>query len=333
MICPHCHKDVKAKERTGHRCSKCRREFALDPKENDLKLHDLRLHRLTTQLSDSGRYAYTSQQLYWAAAGKHLKSAATGSAMLGGSFVALFTGTVFLFVAIGTESFVAFLPALLLYGGVILAVTLRLTGVWHKKVRISTTPQAFAANLNSWHRVYGGYPPGLVRQLPSVAPPARPVLAVLSPDSSVLTCLAANGVPQRLNVHLADRPAHVPQGVPVLLLHDASVAGYAFAAKMRAMWPGRRVMDASPRPAAVKAAKGAAKLRDVPPPQEHLAALRGQLSDADLDWLAKGWWSPVAAIKPASLLQRVQTAVDRLGAADPDTRRAASVGFLTWPAA
>jgi len=190
----------------------------------------------------------------------------------------------------------------------------------------------FDEMVRKWGRIHGGKPPGLVRRAAPGPPPAAPVLAVLSPDASVLSCLAANNVPQQLNVLLAARVEEVPAGLPVLLLHDVSVAGYLFAARVRAMLPGRRVLDASPRPVAVKTSRGAPKLLEAPPPQQDRDALRGHLSDADLGWLAQGWWSPIAALRPASLITRVRTGLARLRTTDPDTRAAATVGFLTWPA-
>lgn len=68
MICPHCSASLLRKERSGSRCSKCRRDFALDPKSNPLGLHDLRVRKLANALSDPGRpdaprLRYTPDQL------------------------------------------------------------------------------------------------------------------------------------------------------------------------------------------------------------------------------------------------------------------------------
>jgi hypothetical protein len=82
-------------------------------------------------------------------------------------------------------------------------------------------------------------------------------------------------------------------------------------------------------------AKSALRLRDNPPPLESIKALNatGLLSAVELGWLAKGWWSPVAALRPAALIGRIETALDRAGVGDPDRETAAAVGFMTWPAA
>jgi hypothetical protein len=61
--------------------------------------------------------------------------------------------------------------------------------------------------------------------------------------------------------------------------------------------------------------------------------LAGTLTPPELAWLAQGWWSPVAALRPSALITRVAGAVERAGNADPERRAAAAVGFLTWPGA
>jgi hypothetical protein len=119
----------------------------------------------------------------------------------------------------------------------------------------------------------------------------------------------------------------------VVLLHDTSVAGYQFAAHARAFLPGRTVVDASTRPSTLKSTRKAFRLREPAPPADTIAALRTAriLAEPELDWLAKGWWSPVAAMRPAALIARVETAAERT-TVDPDRRAASAVGFMTWPA-
>jgi hypothetical protein len=164
--------------------------------------------------------------------------------------------------------------------------------------------------------------------------PDEPVLTVLSPEHSVLICLAANGVPQRLGVALARSLAEVPPLVAVLVVHDASADGCLLPARTRAALPGRLVLDTGLRPRSVQGSKKAVKLRGAPPAEEDLAALRaqGELTERELTWLSQGWWGPVAAIRPAVLLARVHSAVRHVqAAADPAQRLAADLGYLTWP--
>jgi hypothetical protein len=79
--------------------------------------------------------------------------------------------------------------------------------------------------------------------------------------------------------------------------------------------------------------KNALRRRDQAPEPALIEQLRGILTDAELEWLAQGWWSPVAALRPSILVGRVTTAVERAPTRDPDRRAAAAVGFLTWPGA
>jgi hypothetical protein len=187
--------------------------------------------------------------------------------------------------------------------------------------------------LDEWKRTYGGDVPGVVREDSIRVDGSRPepVLVVLSHSHPALVGLYANDVPRRFNVALAQRHEQVPPGVPVVLLHDVSVKGYQFAANARAALGGRVVADLTPRPESVRVAKGAVRLRHPAPPADAIERLRatGLLAEPDVEWLAKGWWSPIAALRPSALVGRVAAAVQRSG--DPDRRKAAVVGFLTWP--
>ncbi|WP_433758425.1 hypothetical protein [Nocardia sp. CA-135398] len=187
--------------------------------------------------------------------------------------------------------------------------------------------------IGRWTSIYRGLPPGAVDE-DRVRPPAleRPQFAVLCPDRSVLACLAANDVPQTWSMALSDRIDRLPPDVPVIVLHDASMPGIAMAGKARVALGARAVVvGLSPR--AVLANASALRLRDPRPQPQDTAFLHGEpLSAAEIQWLAEGWWSPIAAIPPAKLLTVLERAVERIAdAADPDRRRAREVGFLTWP--
>lgn len=332
MICPNCHRNVKRKERTGRQCGSCRKKFALEPKENALNLHDVRMMKLATSLGNNGGYRYTTTQLWYTASRKALTKSGrfpVGKLIL--SLIAL-QGLIGLAVVEGAP-FLWVLAGLLTLGWVIYLV-LRFTVRKYHEVQPPISHQSFVhALLDEWRRTYGGDVPGVVREdgIRPDEPVKQPVLAVLCPSHPALVGLYANNVHRRQNVALAYRPEQVPAGVPVVLLHDVSLEGYRFAAGARAALGGRVVADLTPRPAAVKAAKGAVKLRDTEPPAETIRWLRatGLLTDADVEWLARGWWSPIAALRPSALIGRVAAAVQRAG--DPDRRVASAVGFLTWP--
>jgi hypothetical protein len=75
------------------------------------------------------------------------------------------------------------------------------------------------------------------------------------------------------------------------------------------------------------------RLREDAPRPEDLARLRPDaLTQEEIDWLAQGWWSPIAAVPPAKLLAAVDRSLQQIEeTSDPDRRRAQAVGFLTWP--
>jgi hypothetical protein len=335
MICPHCSTSLKQKERTGNRCGSCRKRFALDPKTNALLVHDLRLRRLVDKLA-GGRLYYTSTQLWFAAARKTLvKDQGSGLVWTAAPMLIGIVGTIG-GVAAGNVFWVIVAPIVFLIG--FLPLVLRLTGRTQRRVRIRMDLHSFRRSvLGEWTSVYGAELPGLVHE--SMVAPRKPppdaILAVVCADRSVLACLQVNGVPERFGVALADSVNQVPPDLPVALLHDASLAGYVLLTRARSRRVGRPTIDGGLRPRTAMAAKGAVRLRDTAPPPDQIEWLRstGLLTEAELTWLAKGWWSPIAAIRPAPLITRVEALARqaRNHDPDPDRRAAASVGFLTWP--
>jgi hypothetical protein len=333
MICPHCHKTVKRKERTNLQCAFCKKRFALEPKDNALNLHDVRLMRLAGQLSGNGSVRYTTHQIYYAAARKSLRPNRTrfaGRILLSILAVVMLTG-----LGINNGSPVLFIGTAAIVIGWTLYVVHRVSTRRTRKIVPSMTHAQFVNALDKWRERYGSDLAGVVREDRARLPgnPPQPGLVVLCPDPPTLAGLAANHVPARHNVALAQRISEVPAGVPVVLLHDVGVDGFTFAAKARAELGDRVVADLSPRPATVRAAKAAVRLRQPAPPPEVVGWLQatGWVTTDEAAWLAKGWWSPVAALRPSTVIGRVTAAANRT--ADPDRRAAAAVGFLTWPAA
>jgi hypothetical protein len=131
---------------------------------------------------------------------------------------------------------------------------------------------------------------------------------------------------------LTDRIEQIPPDLPVIVLHDASLQGSLFADYARGTL-GPRAFLAGLAPRTVLASRSPLRLREDAPPPEDLARLgRDSLTQEEIDWLAEGWWSPIAAIPPARLLSAVDRAVQQIEEmSDPDRRRAQAVGFLTWP--
>jgi hypothetical protein len=331
MICPHCRADVRHTNRTGNRCGSCNRRFALEPHSNTVRMHDVRLRRLADNLARDD-FRFTVTQLYYAAMRKSLRKAARPRyryAVIVGlvAVVAAVTGLV------NALSWTLVVAGVLVCAGVALAWAAG-TGRLNPSVAPPMDQNTFTRQiLGAWRRTYGADPPGLVRESTVTigANPAQPVLAVLCPSKPVLTSLWANDITNR-GVALARRPDAVPADVPVALLHDVSVEGYLFAGDARSALAGRTVVDITPRPRTVRAARGGVLCRDKPPAREAMDRLHaaGTLTHAELAWLAKGWWSPAAALRPSTVVGRVERAVASVGGG-PATRAAATVGFLTWP--
>lgn len=332
VICPHCRASLKQKERPNLTCSTCNRRFALDPKSNALMAHDLMVSKVVDRLSDGGRLRYSGVQLWYGMSRKALKNQPSGVGCGVGAAVVILAVTGLCALASAQDGNHALTAAMGLAWLVVIVIGI--IAIANRRAAIPAVDMPvkwsdFAKTIiTPWRSVYQVDPPGLAKAA-DLTRLGDPELAVLCPDRSVLFCLEANGIPERLRVWLAARIDQLPVGVPVLVLHDASPLGCALPLRARNALPGRRIMDGGLRPRAVMAADGAIRLRAKPEDHE-MAALSGSGLDAkELAWLAKGWWSPIGAVRPAALIRRVEAAARRT---DPAHRAAQEVGFLTWPA-
>ncbi|MFF3820631.1 hypothetical protein ACFYYD_29300 [Streptomyces bluensis] len=335
MICPHCNANLLYKERSGRTCSRCTRKFAFDPKTNELGLHDLRIRKLAGKLTDSGRLTVTVGQLEAAASRGKARSGsglpeAIGCAVVGGPVgIGLVVGGVYAEDA----GILSFFGAVLLFAVVVTVVSaVRRSRHRTHGIRISASRNYL---LHEWMDVYGSLPDGVVdeKRVRDLHRPEHPNAVLLCPDPSVIAFLALNGIPERYGVSLVSKAYGVPNRVPVVVLHDASAKGCLLARRTREALPGRRVLDAGLPPSAVMKAPGALSLRGVRPSTDEMGRLRAEstLTGPELEWLAKGWISPLVAVPPAKLLATVSGVLERVLVADPDGRKAEAIGFLTWP--
>ncbi|MFF9864727.1 hypothetical protein ACF1G0_04795 [Streptomyces sp. NPDC013953] len=341
MICPHCARDLRRTERTGNVCGHCRRSYALDPKTNPLGLHDLRVRRVVARLTRAGEIRVTPGQLWYALSRRRL---AKGEATSGCIAPALFAGGITGVIGLDEDLVllhIASVALLLLTAGLVL---MRVAGVG-KGVPPQSREAFRSGPLVEWKKLYGELPPGLVDdgRFPRDGRPAaaerRAVL--LCPDPSVAAFLAADGLPGRYGVVLAEDvhevSAHCPDG-PVIVLHDADARGHLLVREAREALPGRRVIDAGLSLRSVDGMPWAVPYRDEPgkpdsATMDRLASGVG-LTPKELRRLARGWRFPLVGVPPARLLAVVTRVVERtVRTVDPDRRRAASVGFLTWPQA
>ncbi|MFD3532658.1 hypothetical protein [Streptomyces sp. NPDC058664] len=341
MICPHCERNLLRKERTGNRCSHCRRPYALDPKTNPLGLGDLRVRRITAALTDEGRIRIVPDQLWYALSRKRLRDNEFAPGCMG---MAIGAGVVAVVAAVVSE-----IPQLLLVTPVMLLVGLGIAMARAAGVGKGVPPlsrEAFPARvLAEWRKVYGALPPGVLDTGGSAGATAAGTGegatngVLVCPDPAVVAFLVADGLPARYGlvpVRSPEEARAVPSDGPVLVLHDIDAYGELLVRQLRDAFPGRTVVDAGPSLRTVRALPRAVPYREPgrKPGAEHMRLLTGlgAFTPEELKWLGKGWRFPLVGLPPARLLgvvERVAGQVTR--GVDADLRRAADLGFLSWP--
>jgi hypothetical protein len=272
MQCPHCHSELRYRERSNNTCSKCKRQFALEPKNNVLKLHDLRFKNLVDQLHQ-GRWYYTPDQLRHRAAHKVMVQQINyGNPLTLITCLSMPVGIIILSIALASLVHIAV--------GVVFGIALMALGWWLASVlefRFAESydipidlPHFFKSIVFKWQAMY--HPPdGLldqqtIKQLQDSHPDPHAVRAVVAcAEPDVLVCLRANQVPEQLNVQLipTSKPFTSTQqatikrlqrepDLPLLVLHDASASGCALPltiAQSLGLQANHRVIDAGIRPA------------------------------------------------------------------------------------
>ncbi|PWV85927.1 hypothetical protein SAMN05421630_10235 [Prauserella marina] len=343
MICPHCQRDLKRKERSDYRCYYCRRQFALEPKEGDIVMHDVRVRKLADKLSDGGRLRYTLPQLWYAAARGRLRDPVDTAGVIGCTVVGLSVFVQLPIAVISSFDWGLILSAVLIMVGVWIVTYLVLKFAlvpWCKrngKVPMPEELEKFRSRVRRWEVVYREPPPRMADETNLVVPEiAEPRVAIVVPDRAVLACLAASGVPGEHEAALVGSLAHVPPGVPVIVLHDASPQGIRLACEARAAF-GARTVTPGLRPNAVMGQEKAIKLRERRPTGAEMRSLRDLrpgLTEDELTWLGNGWYTPLASVPPAKLLAALTRAITRATSGPgAETATAERVGFLTWPGA
>ncbi len=367
MTCPHCNRTVKYRQRTKCTCDLCKKEFAFEPKDHPIALHDLRFRKTIDHLGQGG-LKFTAGQLRFALIRKAQAPAGIKSSVL------LF------FPLLGVALFVIFYLADMPEKGVAAGLGVMGALAILKVINSSATPPwmsevSFRGQvLDRWKAVYREAPKGLVDEAvtptaPDSEQPQTNLAAVLvCPEHEVMTCLLANRVPRELRLGLlSSAPPFTPREtallellrskpqLPILLLHDASAEGVLLARdlpQILGLKPGHRIFDLGLHPK-----KSMAKGRfvfEIGVPAELSARLareslgadvagsrairrgRAQVSPTELTWLQKGKCSPILALSPDSLIKRLKFALNKLAskrsAATTVSESREAVGFLTWPA-
>lgn len=349
MTCPHCQANLLRKERTNSVCAHCRKPFALDPRVHGLGMNDLRIRRRAQQVTQEGRLRVTLAQFWYLArsANPEWKGIPPRRTPLLSGWLA--AGTVSVALIVATAALPADQDAKWL-ATVLLCLFLCTWAARRRQHDHSGYPPGARVDPSytrfrqliavRWVQVYGALPPGIVDEeefAAPVHPVARPEAALLCPDRAVTVFLAANDIPQRLNLVVVATAAQLPAKVPVVVLHDASARGALLASQTRAALPGRVVIDAGLSPHTARTRKIVRLLDSSTEVSSELLRTSAGLPAALADWLAQGWWCPLAAVPPARLEAVVVRAVRRAVeqgriAADPQHRRVATAGFMTWPA-
>ncbi|MER0241674.1 hypothetical protein AAHZ94_06480 [Streptomyces sp. HSW2009] len=347
MICPHCKVSIRFRERTGGTCARCREPFALDPRLHGKGMHDLRILRRAKEVTQDGRLQVTLHQFWYLA-----RSANPYRGWIEARHTRTVTGwLVALPLSAGLVA-VAFLvpfPPAVSYWPHLLVSAMLLRWAAHRRdddhpripPKADITPDEYTFRrllTDHWVKQYEGLPPGIIDEREYADPahvPTEPVAVLLSPGRAVSVFLTANGIVQRLAVHLATTLDDLPPDVPVIVLHDASATDVLRVAVVREALPDRVVIDAG---LSARVAHGRQLVRLVKPTEVSARQLRSEVGmDGELaTWLADGWYSPLAAVPPARLEAVVEHAVRRavaLGRRERARRQElADTGFMSWPA-
>ncbi|MFT2016839.1 hypothetical protein ACMA1D_13470 [Streptomyces sp. 796.1] len=347
MICPHCKVNIRSRERTGRKCARCHETFALDPRLHGKGMHDLRILRRAKEVTQDGRLQVTLHQFWYLARAANPYRGwieARHTRTVTGWLVALplTAGLLTIAVLVPFPPAVSYWPHLLV-SAMLLRWAAHRQDDDHPRIppTASITPDEYTFRrllTEHWAQRYEGLPPGIIDEQKHAgrAPvPTEPVAALLSPGHAVSVFLTANGIVQRLAVHLATTLDDLPADVPVIVLHDASATDLMRVAVVREALPDRVVVDAG---LSARVAHGRQLVRLVKPAEVSARQLRSELGmDGQLAaWLADGWYSPLAAVPPARLEAVVEHAVRRavaLGRRDEARRqKLADTGFMSWPA-
>ncbi|MER0241675.1 hypothetical protein AAHZ94_06485 [Streptomyces sp. HSW2009] len=335
MICPRCETSLLRKERPHNTCSTCHQRYALDPKTNLLRLHDLRIRRVLGKLTDEGRLPCAPGQLWYALSRRSLRDQGIEWGCFG---VPLFAGIVVICIGLAAATFMLVLGSVLLAVAVSYLVAAAL-GFGRGKPDM---PRAdfWKMVLDPWRDVYGELPRGVVddrsHPTPGPFPAGEPRTTLLCSDPSIAAFLGAADLRLRYGVHLAREVGDVLPSGPVIVLHDASAHGLVAPPRTRAALPGRHVIDAGLPLRTVRALPNAVPLRESKPDRATMDELTasGQYTPDELKWLRKGWTFPLVAVPPARLLSVVERIAEQAGRpAAPPRQQAATIGFLTWPTA
>ncbi|MEP6925425.1 MAG: hypothetical protein ABI954_13240 [Pyrinomonadaceae bacterium] len=357
MICPHCNQNLLYKERSGKKCSKCKHEFAFEPKTDSLGLHDARFRKVIGKIGADGKVYFTSGQLQHFLSRKKIKNSVnTILGWLVFASVASIVITVIIAISTGTIALfgLAFLIAVVF---VTLLITFRQV---EGDLNLTQSNFVFESDvIGRWRSIYKQLPANLLnKQLLSQNPQnLDKVRAVLvCPELEVRVCLLGNQTSKDLGLLLFD-PYQSPgkstkemefiqqrRDLPIFVLHDASIEGCLlkeeFVRKHLGNDRSRKVYDIGLRPqTAIKAKLMRLRAKPSKVSADSIKEIKG-LAPEEIAWLENGNYTPLLALTPTHLIKYVTRAVNKgfqisaktavKSTQKNDQSAAQAVGFMTW---
>lgn len=301
MKCPNCLAEIKYKERSNNRCTKCRGTFVFEPKANSLGLTDAYFLRTVEKLGDNGKFFFTPEQFYFAL---HRKQLRAKNSLAGFVFLAAFT----------------LIPAFI--ASRIIAAVIALFWICFFVYRFFFASKAVSPKmefsefnydvLQAWKRVHKTLPPNfLTGKAESKFPVENPRGFLLCDAQSTANFLIANDLENSLNVLIssdADFPKNkFPAKSPIFVLHDASFDGFKFVAEIERIYADeRKIFDIGLRPHEAKELEIAQFRR-----KNLIGANIDSLTNEENKWLEKGFYAPLYVLKPLHLLKMTTNKIKR----------------------
>jgi hypothetical protein len=320
MICPRCGASIKYKERSNNTCSSCKKEFAFEPKTHPLLLTDKYFSKVVDKLSGNGKLYYTPQQLMYAVSRKKMKSS---SMMIIIVILAIVTSII---------AGAVFFPLLIFVVPFWILVILAQIFYFGKFVAPPQSLEKFEASvINRWRSIYGISPEKLIIEKP------RQTFASLN-LRGILFCqteeMANFIIANQLNIKfglsvVSDLNSHLPDKLPIFILHDASSEGVGLFERVKAHFGNqRKVFDLGLRPSWAMRSN-ILKFRE----HNYADSNFSSLTSAEKSWLKKGHYAPLFALRPDQLIKyltkRFEKSAKKTTVANPE-KAAQSIGFMTW---
>lgn len=301
MKCPNCLAEIKYRERSNNKCTKCDGTFVFEPKTHSLNLTDTFFSKTVDRLSANGTIFFTLEQFQFALNRKRFRQADSFPFFF---VVAILTTILtFVFLAPFGVFVIIFWTIFLVYKKLTSTVTVEM------KQNLS---EFYDDVLMPWKRVHTFSPSNLITGNFENEDLGNSLQGFLLCDKkSTVNFLLANKTESFLRVSITDE-IDLPQiknrpDLPVFVLHDASIDGYKFFEKAEKLYEkNTEIFDIGLQPNDVKQFD-LEIFREPNPASVNI----GHLTDEENKWLARGFFTPLCAVKPEKLLRSVAAQIKR----------------------